>query len=348
MESARDVARRLGEQAEAVCRYYLPDGRRCGRYWVIGDVRGTPGRSLYVRLSGGRAGKWTDAATGEHGDLIDLIALNRRLGFRDAFAEARSLLRLPPIISPLSAPREPPVPSGSPEAARRLFAASLPIRGTLAEAYLRRRGIVLSADCAALRFHPHCFYRTGSDRQIWPALIAAVTDLDGNITGVQRTWLDPTGCGKAPLDQPRRAMGHLLGNGVRFPVRLPGGQAGACRDVLAAAEGIETTLALRTVMPAMPMVAALSAAHLTALILPRDLRRLYVARDNDKAGCRAVERLRDRAQANAVDVRALIPETDDFNADLLAFGPDRLRASIAEQLAGDDIGRFFSAIESQS
>ena len=42
----------------------------------------TPGRSLYVRLHGpdrgpGAAGKWTDAATGEHGDLLDLIALNR-------------------------------------------------------------------------------------------------------------------------------------------------------------------------------------------------------------------------------------------------------------------------------
>lgn len=348
MESARDVARRLGEQAEAVCRCYLPDGSRYGRYWVIGDVRGTPGRSLYVRLSGGRAGKWTDAATGEHGDLIDLIALNRDLTFRDALAEARSFLCLPPIISPLPALREPPAPRGSPEAARRLFAASLPIRETLAEAYLRHRGIVLSADCAALRFHPHCFYRTPSNRQIWPALIAAVTDLEGNITGVHRTWLDPSGYGKAPLDQPRRAMGHLLGNGVRFPVRLPDGQAGACRNVLAAAEGIETTLALRTVMPAMPMVAALSAAHLAAFILPPRLRRLYVARDNDKAGYRALERLRDHACATTVDVRALIPETDDFNADLLAFGPDHLRARIAGQLASDDIDRFLSAIESQS
>ena len=38
-----------------------------GRYWVVGDVMNTPGRSLYVRLTGpdsgpGAAGKWTDAA----------------------------------------------------------------------------------------------------------------------------------------------------------------------------------------------------------------------------------------------------------------------------------------------
>ena len=49
--------------------------------------------------------------------------------------------------------------------------------------------------------------------ETWPALIAAVTDLDGTITGVHRTWLDPSGRDKAPIDSPRRAMGHLLGQG---------------------------------------------------------------------------------------------------------------------------------------
>ena len=61
---ASDLARRLAEQAEAVCRYYLSNGRRIGRYWIIGDVRNTPGRSMFVRLHGqgpGKgAGKWTD------------------------------------------------------------------------------------------------------------------------------------------------------------------------------------------------------------------------------------------------------------------------------------------------
>jgi hypothetical protein len=55
--------------------------------------------------------------------------------------------------------------------------------------------------------------------QTWPALVAAVTDLAGKITGAHRTWLDPTGHGKAPVDTPRRAMGYLLGNAVRFGQR---------------------------------------------------------------------------------------------------------------------------------
>ena len=268
----------------------------------------------------------------EHGDLLDLIALNRGLGFRAALDEGRGFLSLPVLPIRQVAPS---APSGSSEAARRLFAASKPIRGTLAERYLQGRGIILPADVAALRFHPRCFHRGPQGREIWPALIAAVTDLDGAITGAHRTWLDPEG-GKAPLDQPRRAMGHLAGNAVRL---------GVASDVLTAAEGIETALALKAVMPAMPVVAALSAAHLAALILPLALRRLYVARDNDGAGRLAVERLRARARADDIDIRALAPRTEDFNADLLTLGPDRLTAWLAEQLAPDDVQRFLVADE---
>ncbi len=82
-ENASELARRLAERAEAVCRRYLSNGRREGRYWLVGDVRNSPGRSMFVRLKGpqsgrGAAGKWTDAATGEHGDLLDVIRENLR------------------------------------------------------------------------------------------------------------------------------------------------------------------------------------------------------------------------------------------------------------------------------
>ena len=62
---AADLARRLARNAEAVCRHYLSNGHREGRYWLVGDVANTRGRSLFVRLSGpdhgkGAAGTWTD------------------------------------------------------------------------------------------------------------------------------------------------------------------------------------------------------------------------------------------------------------------------------------------------
>ena len=49
---ASELARRLARDAEGVCRHYLSNGRRQGRYWTVGDVRNTPGRSMFVRLSG--------------------------------------------------------------------------------------------------------------------------------------------------------------------------------------------------------------------------------------------------------------------------------------------------------
>lgn len=336
---AAELAHRLARNAEAVCRYYLSNGRREGRYWLVGDVLNTPGRSLYVRLKGtdfgkGAAGKWTDAATGEHGDLLDLIAVNRRLPtLREALDEARSFLALPRPETP----HDPPALTGSPEAARRLFAMSKPLRGTIAEAYLRARGIRDLRSCAALRFHPRCYYR-GDDadardrvREAWPALIAAVTDLSDMLTGVHRTWLDPSSALKAPVSTPRRAMGQLLGNAVRF---------GIANDVLSAGEGIETMLSLRCVVPNLPVAAALSANHLGAFLLPPTLRRLYLARDNDTAGRRAVNTLASRARQVGVEVLTIDASYGDFNDDLRMLGINDFAARIGMQLAPEDVGRF--------
>lgn len=343
---AADLARRLAREAEAVCRHYLSNGRREGRYWLVGDVANSPGRSLYVRLRGpdsgnGAAGKWTDAATGEHGDLLDLIAGNldlKRLG--DVLQEARSFLSLArsepePNRAQASASR------GSPESARRLFSMSQPIAGTIAETYLRRRGITGVRTLSALRFHPRCYYRPHEDasNETWPALIAAVTDLSGAITGIHRTYLDPrlnnassklSNDGKAPIESPRRAIGHLLGHGVRF---------GKANDVTVAGEGIETMLSLRLIMPTLPMIAALSANHLASIHFPATLRRLYIARDADAAGDMATAALTERAEAAGIEAITLSPTQGDFNEDLRDLGARALCAALLTQFAPEDAER---------
>ncbi len=300
----------------------------------------TPGRSLYVRLRGpdagrGAAGKWTDAATGEHGDLLDLIARSQRLeSLRDTLDEARRFLALPCVERehrPLA-----PAPAGSPEAARRLFAMSKPIRGTLAETYLRRRGITDLRECTALRFHPRCFYRPDADdrpdvRTAWPALIAAVTDEAGVIVGAHRTWLDPKTCDKARVATPRRAMGQLLGCGVRF---------GRAHEVLAAGEGIETVLSLRMALPTLSAIAGLSANHLAALQLPAGLRRLYIAREDDPAGRKAASTLCGVATAAGVEPLMLDAVLGDLNEDRRRLGLEELRATVRRQLAPEDAERF--------
>jgi Toprim domain-containing protein len=216
---------------------------------------------------------------------------------------------------------------------RRLFASANPIIGTIAETYLRTRGIAGVSDLGGLRCHPNCYYRAhdNAPRETWPALVAAVTDLDGIMTGILRTWLARDGSGKAPLATPRRALGRLLGSGVHF---------GKATDVMAAGEGLETMLSLRIVLPAMPMVAALSSAHLAALILPAGLRRLYIARDNDRAGHRAADALGIRANADGIEDIVLTPYADDFNTDLCGLGPEALAASLSVQLMPDDVERF--------
>lgn len=215
-----------------------------------------------------------------------------------------------------------------------------PIERTLVETYLRGRGITAPPDTDALRFHPHCYYRADehTSMETWPAMIAAVTDLGGKLTGVHRTWLDPGGftqanLGRAPINTPRRAMGELLGHAVRF---------GAGGDMMAAGEGIETILSVRSALPSLPGIAALSATHLSAILFPETLRRLYVARDNDPAGDGAAVTLIERADAAGIETVVLTPSFGDFNEDLRLLGLDELVARLRLQIAPQDVARFIS------
>ena len=143
---AAELSQRLAQNVQAVCRHYLPAGRREGRYWMIGDVAGSPGRSLYVRLfetERGRIGNWVDAATGEHGDLVDLIRFNQRhTRLSETIDEVERFLALPPSDDHGGGTTyTKPAKVGSPQAARRLFAASRSLIGSVGAAYLRSRGI---------------------------------------------------------------------------------------------------------------------------------------------------------------------------------------------------------------
>lgn len=341
MLSASELANRLARDAEAVCRHYLSAGRRAGNYWIVGDTANNKGKSLYVHLTGPRAGRWADGATAEYGDLLDLVRETCGLvDFRDVADEVRRFLSLPqpdPAAHRRGDARtEPPVVRPADERAQRLFRMTQPLAGTLADSYLRQRGILRASLHPTLRYHPSCYYRdlvTGRTHS-FPALIAAVTDPAGTITGVHRTWLDPDGGGKAQVDDPRRALGGLLGNAVRFgfPLRGP-------VSVMAAGEGLESILSLSHVMPAMPMVSALTVNHLAAFELPPGCVRLYVAADADAAGRNGIERLSRRAQARGILPLVLAPDLGDFNDDL-RLDPSRMIASLKSQLAPDDADVF--------
>ena len=347
---AAAIAAALGERAEAVCRQYLPHGRRQGRYWVAGDLDGARGRSLFVRLAPpGTPGKFTDAATGQHGDLLDLIRYRTNAPtLRAALDEARRFLALEP--APDRDPGAPDAPYDATEAARRLWRRCLAIDGSHAERYLRARGL-LQCRFAALRFHPELRYREGSSVRRFPALVAAVTgDAPGSgacppgseagtgscdpgsgpggaILGVQRTWLDPRSPAKAGVAAPRKALGRIHGLAVRF---------GAPSDFapLVVGEGIETVLSLVTAVPEIRAAAALSAGSLGAFAPPPGLARLVIARDNDEDGALAAERLARRCARLGIAATVIVPVGNDFNDDLVALGPAALRARFAPLFRG--------------
>ena len=330
---AAAVAAALAARAEAVCRQYLPHGRRQGRYWVCGDLDGARGRSLFVRLSGsGKPGGWTDAATGQHGDLLDLIRYRSRAPtLRAALDEARRFLALP--LAPDRDPGGLPTggsdaPYDATEAARRLWRRCRAIDGSHAERYLHARGL---ARCrfAALRYHPSLRYREGSAVRRFPALVAAVTGdpgsgsgAGGRLLGVHRTWLDPRRPAKAGVALPRKALGRIRGLAVRFGAPV-GGLA-----PLVVGEGIETVLSLVTAVPEIRAAAALSAGSLGAFAPPPGTARLVIARDNDEDGALAAERLARRCAQAGVAATVIVPVGNDFNDDLVDLGAAALRAAV--------------------
>ncbi|MGD9967493.1 MAG: toprim domain-containing protein [Hyphomonadaceae bacterium] len=187
--------------------------------------------------------------------------------------------------------------------AQRIWDESGPLKHTLAEAYLRRRAIppgVLVSE--ALRFHPRM--TSLDDRARRPALVAAITDDQGALQGVQVTLLSTHGTAKAALATPRRVIGRLLGGAVRIA---------DAHNELAIGEGVETMLSASVVFGA-PAWAALSADNLGRIAINVPLDRLIIASDNDDAGARAAESLRARMSAAArVEIEPAPSGFNDWN-----------------------------------
>ena len=70
---------------ESVLATLFPAGKKRRCKFLIGDVLGSPGDSLEVVLDGEKAGLWTDRATGDGGDIFDLIACHLALSVHTDF-----------------------------------------------------------------------------------------------------------------------------------------------------------------------------------------------------------------------------------------------------------------------
>jgi hypothetical protein len=326
---AADIARRLAEDAEAVCRHYLSNGRKQGRYWIVGDVQNTPGRSLYVRLSGptsgpGAAGKWTDSATGQHGDLLDLIALNMGITtLKETLEEARRFLK--PAADGLAPRRQ----SASLSRLTQGRAAALG-HGPADVGHLGRT--------LSRRTRPH---RAGPSRQspVSPELLLLARGSRADRPA--RDLARPARQGDGPRRTAHRPAPHLARSrhcrtrprsvhrarpwAISSAMVFASENRSACWRQ---AKGWRRCSPCILALPKLPVVAALSANHLAALQLPADLRRLYIAVDADPAGLSAADQLAQRAMGAGIDAIHLSPHLGDFNDDLRANGRDEVaRAS---------------------
>ncbi|MEF2074652.1 DUF7146 domain-containing protein [Consotaella aegiceratis] len=264
-----------------------------------------------------------------HGDLLDLIrfALNLTT-FREIADEARRFLghpeqqRIALVPAKTADTRAPPS-----ERARRLFSLGHTIDRTAAEAYLKNRGIERFGP--ALRYHEAVFFRDYA-RQAFgqlPAMLASVTDCSGRLTGVARTWLDRERDSIASIEDPKRALGQIAGNTVRF---------GAVGADLMAGEGIETMLSVGSALPKMPLAACLTARHLSLFEIPPNLKTLWIARDNDEAGATAARLLKAKVQTQRpeIEVIELTSFLGDFNDDLQSLGIDGLQQELMATQGG--------------
>jgi len=195
--------------------------------------------------------------------------------------------------------------------------------GTAAANYLYGRCIARLGP--ALQYHPRVYFRgadTGRDQPRYaPALLAKITDNQGNITGCARTYLDPITGRIADLSSPKRILGQLHGNAIRF-------WSGSNLDELIVGEGLENTLSVGTALPGFNLASCLTATHLGLFIPPSGIKRIWIARDNDLAGERAAQTLASKLTSSGIECACLVPKLGDFNEDLLAFGKEALRGTL--------------------
>lgn len=315
----------LTARAAEVAQHYAPPVPGSyvdrGTYFTL-----NPGRidksvgSFFVYTQGMKAGQWRDMATGQYGDLLDLIQLALGCNTADALREARGYLGLQnddPAAKRLRLEALERAKAQRAEAERRARASAElrrrrahaiflsgqeRLRETPVEFYLRdRRGIDLAAlgrQPRALRYVPDLAYRhidpdTGEviERR-YPAMVALVSNRLGQPVAVHRTWLaqaEGGGWGKAPVPEPKKVLGEYAGAAINIWSGIgPRGGKGAPLSQcppgthVYVTEGIEDALSVVTILPDARVLAGISLSNLGQIALPANVASLTLVADQDE------------------------------------------------------------------
>jgi hypothetical protein len=287
----------------------LPGVRLVNGQFRAGSVAGEKGSSLVLRLTGEDRGMWLDHATGENGDVFELIKKVLNTDFPGALQTARDIANVPMrrVSHDDLLKKEERRKMFIREAMGQIMRESEPaheVRPVIA--YLNRRHLFpwVNAD---LRAHGNLLHHPTQRR--FPCLVALVRDVEGRIVGLHRTYIDPTTCKKANVEPNKMMLGDCRGGAVRLGQITEDG-------VLGISEGIETGLAAMQTF-GVPVWAALSTTGMRALQLPDTVKRAVIFSDMDSDGQAAAKDLAHRLyNENRRCSIALPKHGDDFAHDL--------------------------------
>lgn len=280
------------------------------------------GRDRFTFFKKEDGGGWFCRGCG-HGDGISLLQQWRHEGFLQTLEYLERTLGLPPIADEKTeTPKFKPAPNPEIERRKKLEAfwkeavplEKLPETNPV-KRYLAQRGLVRGRKTFSeeLRSHPLLDYwetQVGDalQHERWPAMVARVTDADGRLVSLHRTYLTQEG-EKAPVSAQKKLAASAGENGL---IRLfPAGKT------LGIAEGIETAIAAMLLfdVPVWSAVCANGFAKIDRL--PEGVEKLMIFGDNDRSftGQAAAWELARRMRRDFPDlaIEVMIPRQEGYD-----------------------------------
>ena len=89
MIDIRELKRKLGAHAAGICQELYPEGKIESGCYKVGSIDGEKGRSMSVYLHGDQAGNFIDFASGEGGDMLDLLQYAKGITLTEAMDYAK-------------------------------------------------------------------------------------------------------------------------------------------------------------------------------------------------------------------------------------------------------------------
>lgn len=337
----------LANNAEAITISLLGDPvSRMGGTLRFGTNKG----SLVVTISGPKQGMWYDFSPEKTlkgkcgGDMLSLIQLQKNITYREALSFAADWLAMPKELSQKVNLIKPSTlvkldDKANTRFAEQLAKESIPIKGTIAERYLKmHRKIDMENYPSDFRFHPGIYSKLNN--KTLPALLVIARDRHHNIQAVQAIYLDKDTVNKIDKTQvnlQKQTFGKIAGNTVKI--------SGTENGRILIAEGPETGLSLAKAFPEATVHITLGKSNFLHVDIPIKSN-ITLCLDNDGKAIKedatiftATKRLADQGHS----VRIALPggtSKQDYNDMIKEGGISKINDSVTY---AEDFEKFYSA-----